>query len=782
VLRIAAGLGTVLVLALVVLVLLANRAIDRHLADREFPPVRILSAPFALRPGVDVAGAKLEARLERLGYEEIGGGAVRPGTFRRARGAIDLGLRGFRDAFADVAPASVRLELDGTVVRAVRALGGGGRGDALLEPELVGTYTGGVTEGRHPVVLADLPPAAVQAVLAAEDARFRSHFGIDPIGLVRAAWVNLRGGEIRQGGSTITQQLAKNLFLSADRTWARKLHEAIYAVLLEARLSKDEILESYLNTIYLGRIGSIGIYGLGAGARAFFGMPARDLGPAEAATLAGLIRAPNVHSPIRHPKRAIARRNQVLAAMLDNGWLDETRHAEAVKRPLGISTQETMRPLEAAFFVDEVLRRVGELGHSPFLVRGLSVYTTLDLELQRAAERALRSGLAALEKRHPKLAERGRIEGAAVTLDAESGFTRAMVGGRDFSQSQYNRATRARRQPGSAFKPFVYLAAIDAPELGITAATKLRDEPIEIRVGPDLWRPANYDGTFLGEVTVRRALEGSRNVPTVELAQRIGIRRVVELARSAGLGDVPAVPAVVLGSGETSLVDLVGAYTVFPKQGEIVRPALIRAVVGPEADVLYRDHLRSFRVATSPAAYVVSTMLEGVVARGTAASLRRLGVEGAVAGKTGTTNDEKDAWFVGYSPELVAGVWVGFDDGSPIGLTGASGALPIWAALMKESMPTYAFRPFPIPPGVVFRDVDPVSGLLGGWMCPDTVREVFVIGTAPTERCGGLADGRPPSEREPLPQWPDVAPTPGPRPPSGWNGVESWIKGIFGGR
>ncbi len=781
----AAGLGG---FAIVVLAW-ANYEISAFLSDRSFPPIRIFSAPFVLRPGLDLEGAHVFDRLRRLAYTEAAGGGLEPGTFRRRKGTLEIGLRGFQDAFGDIPPEPVRLALEGKVVAAVDRLGDEkGELRALLEPELVGTYTGGVTGERRPVLLAELPPHVVRAFLAAEDARFLSHPGIDPIGLLRAAWVNVRGGTIRQGGSTITQQLAKNTFLTPERSWLRKVREVFYAIILEVRLSKEEILETYLNTIYLGRIGSIGMYGIGAASRAFFGREPRDLEVGEAALIAGVIRSPNPDSPVRHPKRALARRNTVLDEMHENGWLDEEALAAAKKKPLGVSTR-SVQPLVAPFFVDEVIRRVTELGHSPFLVRGLSVYTTVDLELQQAAERAVRGGLTELEKRYPKLAKHGQpVEGALVALDATNGFTRAMVGGRDFSRSQYNRATRSQRQPGSAFKPFVYLAAIDSTDAHVTPVSRLRDEPIRLRVGPDVWSPTNYDGEFHGDVTVRKALEQSRNVPTVVLAQHIGLSRVAELARDVGLGRVPSYPAIVLGSSEASLVDLTGAYTVFPKLGEVVRPALIRAVVAPGGEVLYRDELKTRRVATSAAAFVVSTLLEGVVDHGTAASIRRLGLTAPVAGKTGTTNDEKDSWFVGYSPDLVAGAWVGFDDATPVGLTGAEGALPVWTTFMREALATRTPRRFTVPPGVVFRDIDPESGLLGGWMCPRTTREAFIVGTEPEMSCDTVADAAPrdswePRRREVEPEPLEEEPFPRrTRPPGGWKEVEGWFKGVFGGR
>ena len=734
--------------------------VDAFLADRSLEPLRIYSDAFELRPGGRPEGSGLVSRLKRLGYVRRDGAVPAPGEFRLTGSGIDIGLRGFRDPSGTYPARTVRLELvGGTIDRIVRLDDGRPLPAAALEPELLGRYAGGVLGERRHVALRELPDAVVSSVLAVEDARFARHFGLDPFGIARALWANVRGGRIVQGGSTITQQLAKNLFLTPERGYVRKANEAVLAILLELRLSKEEILELYLNEVYLGRAGSIGIYGVSQGARAFFGKSVRDVSVAEAATMAGVIHSPNAYSPIRHPERATKRRDLVLGLMHENGWLDEKALAAARRESLRVRDDGAHQPLAAPFFVDEALRRVRRMGYDPETVRGLSVYTTVDLEAQRRAEEALSRRLAELERGHARL-RRGddRLEGAAVVVEAATGFVRAMAGGRDFGRSQFNRVTRSRRQPGSAFKPFVYLAALDDPHQRITPSTVIRDEPLTLRVGRKSWSPTNYDGKFLGEVTVRQALEGSRNVPTVALATRIGLGPIATLARLSGLRGEPVVPAMVLGAAEVSLLNLAAAYTVFPNLGEVVRPALIRGVVADDGRVLYRDELRRLRVATAPAAYVTSHLLEGVVDRGTGAAVRRLGLTGDLAGKTGTTNDEKDAWFVGYSPEWVAGVWVGFDDGTPIGLTGSAAALPVWVDLMREILDFTATRRFEIPPGVVFRDVERESGLLATWRCPDSVSEAFLAGTEPTATCDGLwgwgragapADGRPPEARVP---------------------------------
>jgi len=741
-------------LALAAFVWSLSTKVDDFLSGRAPGPIRIYSAPFVMRPGMSTEGSRLVARLRRLGYSEAAGEQLETGSFRAGRDHFDIGLRPFSDPDGDHSATVVRLETANGVVRTIRSLGGGGEREAVaLEPELLGTYSGGVLGERRALRLDDFPRHVVAAVLAAEDSRFATHPGVDPIGLLRAAWVNFREGGVRQGGSTITQQLAKNVFLSSQRTLTRKLTETVLAVILEVRMSKQEILEAYLNNVYLGQSESIGMYGVGQAASAFFAKDVRDLSVAEAATIAGVIHAPNLDSPLRHPDRARIRRDQVLELMAENSWLNAQELAAARAEPIRLQKRFT-QPLEAPFFVDEVLRRIARMGYDTNVVRGLAVYTTLDLEWQHLAERALASGLESLERTYPRLkkANDNPLEGAIVVLEARTGYVRGLAGGRDFARSQFNRVTRSKRQPGSAFKPFVYLTALDDPQGTITAATVLRDEPIQIRVGNDEWSPENYDGRYVGEVTVRGAIEDSRNVPTVELAQRVGIGRVAELAHSAGLGEIPELPAVALGSVEVSLIDLVGAYTVFPNLGAIVRPALIRGV-SAGGDLLYRDRLRAKRVATAAASYVTSHLLEGVVEEGTAAAVRRLGIEQPVAGKTGTTNETKDAWFVGYSPDLIAGVWVGFDDGTPVGLTGAKAALPIWVAFMKEALPAYPVRPFDVPQGVVFRDIDRRSGLLSGADCGESspVHEAFVIGTQPVLGCDGRRmEGQPKGGEERL--------------------------------
>ncbi len=728
------------------------RRVDEFVATSAPGPIRIFGAPLELGPGDDLEGMRLASRLRRLGYQETQGPPQAPGSYRFGKQRLEIVARAFSDPDGDHPVQGFRLDLSGGTVRSVRDLASGRDLDeASIEPELLGSYSGGVLGERQALELSQYPRLVVSAVLAAEDARFASHPGIDPLGLIRAVWRNLRGGALRQGGSTITQQLAKNLFLTPERSVKRKATEVLLALILELRMTKEQILAAYLNNVYLGQSESIGIYGIAQGARAFFGKEVRDLTVAEAATIAGIIHSPNLDSPIRHADRSRARRDQILALMAENSWITQDELEQAKREPLKVTKLSNL-PLEAPFFVDEVLRRIARMGYDTNVVHGLSVYTSVDLEAQHLAEQAVAKGLADLEGKYPRLVKADApLESALVAVDGRTGYVRALVGGRDFARSQFNRVTRSQRQPGSAFKPFVYLAAIDDPDVTVTPGTVLRDEPIHIDAGGHDWSPDNYDGKFVGDVTVRSALEDSRNVPTVEVAQRIGLGRVIELARDAGLGEIPQVPAIALGSAEVSLIDLVGAYTVFPNLGRVVRPALIRGVVASDGTMLYRDRLRAKPIATAAASYVTSHLLEGVLEEGTAASARRLGVTRTAAGKTGTTNEAKDAWFIGYSPDLIAGVWVGFDDGTPVGLTGAKAALPLWAGFMKEALRFRADRPFEVPPGVIFRDVDRRTGLLATAYCPDSIHEAFLAGTAPTTTCEGETFGGEMPSDSPMP-------------------------------
>jgi penicillin-binding protein 1B len=702
----------------------------------------IYAAGRLLVPGVSVDAADLAGSLRRLGYRETRDAPTRPGQFRRTEGAWQLFLHARDDPRARREPLAVRLALEGPRVTAMATAGGESLEEVELEPEALAGLGEAPSIRRDPLPLAAMPRHVVQAVLAAEDHRFYEHPGVDVRAVLRAVWINLRRGAVAQGGSTLTQQLVKNVVLTPRRTWNRKLREAAIAVALERRYAKDEILAAYLNGVYLGQHGSLALHGIGAAARSYFGKDAARLTAGEAALLAGIIRAPNTYSPVHHPERARERRDLVLRRMRDLGMLDERRHAQALAERVAVQRGAPPR-LVAPHFTDWVRVQVEALqpeDEAP--AGGLRVYTSLDPALQRAAEAALARGLDRLEGQHRHLRRpegAGRLEGALVALDPRTGEVRAMVGGRDYAQSQFNRATRARRQPGSAFKPFVYLAALGAGPRGepphFTAISPLEDRPLTVGAGRQAWAPRNYDGRYEGTVTVRRALEQSLNAATVWMAEAAGFEAVVRAAREAGItSPLQPLPAVVLGSFEVTPLELAAAYVPLAGGGEHLEPVALRAVADGTGAVTEPVAARAPAVRPDEA-FLVTHLLEGVVARGTGAAARALGVEGPVAGKTGTTNEGRDAWFVGYTPRLVALVWVGFDQRDVLRLSGAQAALPIWADFMRTAMAVVPSGPFVPPPSIVFRDADPATGKLASAWCPLRVREAFLASTEPRETC-----------------------------------------------
>lgn len=585
-------------------------------------------------------------------------------------------------------------------------------------------------ERRIFVPLTRVPRDLQAAILAVEDSRFYSHFGVDPVGIARAIYQNVRRGRIVEGGSTITQQLAKTLSLTFDKSLGRKVKEAVLALALERRYSKDEILEMYLNRVYLGH----GAYGVEAAARTYFGKSVTGLSLAEAALLAGLPRAPMIYSPFRHPDLARRRRSHVLSRMVVVGALTPPAARRAEAADIGVLPPDR-RHETGQYFVEHVRGLLAETyGEEVVFQGGLNVHTTISPRMQRLAEKSLREGIRALESR-PR-AVRQRPEGAILTIEARTGFIKAMVGGADFFESEFNRAVQARRQPGSAFKPFVYIAALEA---GLTPATLIDDRSVSYAGGHDdrSWMPLNYDRKFRGRTTLQRGLEESVNVVTVRLQERIGIHRTVEVARRLGIrSPLHKDLALALGSSELSLLELTFAYGALANQGVWVPPAAIRYITDASGRLLEGEAPHGERVLSPQIAYIITHMLMGVVERGTGVGARVL--DRPLAAKTGTTNGFSDAWFMGYTPTLVTGVWVGYDRPRSLGQdgTGTRVALPIWVNYMSAVLARTPPDDFPVPDGVVLVPVD----LDGGGMCARPAVMAFLRGTEPQTRCGGLPD------------------------------------------
>lgn len=558
--------------------------------------------------------------------------------------------------------------------------------------ELLGQF---FIERRIPVRLAACPTALKQAIIAIEDQNFYSHIGIDFQGIARAIYEDLRAGEFAQGGSTITQQLARGLFLSADKTIQRKLKEALLALQIERRYTKEEILERYLNQIYLGS----GAYGVEAAAQTYFGKHVGELTLSEAALIAGLPRYPSICSPLVNPGKAMARRRVVLQRMYERGYLNAKQMQQADAEPLRLAPRGSGN--RAPYFVERVRQAMEErLGQNALYKGGLSIITTLDSRMQEAAERAVRVGMVGLDervkRRNPDRPDPPQV--ALVAIDPHSGEVKALVGGRDFEQSRFNRAIQARRQPGSAFKPIVYSYALEA---GFSPTSRVFDAPLALRAGSGAWwRPSNYRNEYKGIITLTQAIQTSQNTAAVRLLARLGVSPVVAHARRLGIGSpLGRDLSLALGSSGVTLLELTSAYCVFANDGVRIPPTMVREVRDNLGRLIWRPEPRRERVMSGDGARMMTMMLRSVVEGGTAASARKL--NRPLAGKTGTTSDFRDALFVGYSPDLVAGVWVGYDDCTPLGKSesGAMAALPVWIEFMQESLKDVPPREFEPPEG-----------------------------------------------------------------------------------
>jgi penicillin-binding protein 1B len=636
----------------------------------------------------------------------------------------------------------LNLQLAGGVIESIENASSGAAVDVVvLEPEPVSAFLGENREQRDLIKLDDAPSYLVDAIYAVEDKRFEEHHGIDLQRVAGALLANVKAGRVRQGASTLTQQLVKNFFLTPERTLRRKLREAAMAMVVEARYTKREILQAYLNEIYLGQRGSTQVHGVGEGARLYFGKGVEDLSLAESALLAAIIQSPNRISPHRQPERALARRNLVLTLMLEQNRISPGAYELARQEPLRLAavSQESG---EARYFLDALSHQLPDVYDADVLSsEGLRIYSTLDPRIQRSAARALKAGLERIEAQLPdSQASAQRLQGCLLAMRPQTGEILALVGGRDYGASQWNRCVHARRQVGSVFKPIVYVAAL-APESGpvVTLADKLQDAPVEI---PDPqadqpWRPENYDHRFRGPVSVREALERSLNVPAVRLAQRVGIARVAAMAHSLGItSPLPLVPSLALGTAEVAPLEIARVYATLANGGRRPTPRMFVDVV--EAGGLAKENRPlqgSVPVLDPAAAYLAVSLLEGVVDRGTAARVRSHGMRGPIAGKTGTTDDEFDLWFVGFTPELVAVVWVGFDEPAPVGLPSSRGALPIWTDFMRDVLGPQIRGRFPRPSGLEELFIDPVSGALALEGCPRREAELFLRGTGPEATC-----------------------------------------------
>jgi penicillin-binding protein 1B len=590
----------------------------------------------------------------------------------------------------------------------------------------------------EPVKLGDLPDYVPNAFLAAEDTRFCSHIGIDPIGIGRAAVTNVVAGGVTEGGSTITQQLAKTRFLSSKRTLSRKFIEAGLALMIELRLTKDEILEAYLNEVYLGHRDGREVRGLGEAARVYFGKSPAKLTVAEAALIAGMIRAPNRDNPDERARIAKQRRDAVLGVMLDKKWIGKSEHDKAVAADAEFrpgTRRSRPHPYLLAAIRQEFIDRVGE---RQLAAGGLRIHTAVDRTMQIVAEQSVRAGTQRLRRAHGFLQRKKPLQAALLSIEPSTGGIRALVGGSNFSRSQFDRTRRMRRQPGSAAKPFTYAAAIESRR--VTPATIIQDEPFEIQLARNkTWDPRNYDGQFRGPVTVREAFEKSLNVPAVRVASDVGVDRIQDVWHNAGIsGELSNTPAIALGVDDVTMRELAAAYSMFPNLGVRTDPHLIESVEKADGGEMYRYEVQRADGLDPAVAYVVHALMRGVVIRGTAAGLNQYGLT-YVAGKTGTTSNYRDAWFIGYVPDLLTAVWVGFDDGTPLRMSSGEAAVPIFGAYLSRV--PHKREEIGAPQGVSVVEVEAASGLVWQPGCGPSVIEAFMSGTEPTQLCGGAYNG-----------------------------------------
>jgi len=712
--------------------------IEKRFSGRRWSiPSKVFSDITVLYPGQTINRELFISKLYRLGYRKISHKPKQKGEFCASGSGMALFLHDLEVPSQKQEGFPVQINFSENIIAGIARLDTGAPVPVLeLEPEEIMSFFTPEREKRLLVSLKHVPRHLVDAIIAVEDNRFYLHHGFDPEGILRALYTNLRHLALRQGGSTITQQLAKNYFLTPERTISRKLKELLISITIEIRYTKDEILEIYLNEIYLGQKGSVSINGVGEASNFYFSKPVSELSLAESALIAGLIRAPNYYSPYTDKKRCQERRNLVLQAMFKQGLISDQEFQTASARPVTV-TGFMVYANKAPYFIDSLADQLKTL-YSPETLSslGLSLYTTLDTQVQAAAERALANGLSRLERSYPQLRRsepEKKLQGAIIVMQPNTGYILALVGGRNYNESQFNRITQSRRQPGSAFKPFVYLSALDS----FTPASFLSNAPKSYVVDGKTWEPQNYEPDLEERVNVRKALAKSLNLATVDLAMQFGLGRIVSTAKTFQFSTpVKPYPSLALGAFETIPLELARAYCALAADGVLPHPLSLKEVVDEKGQVLERRQMTIKRVTSPAKAFIMSSLLRSVVTEGTARSLLARGITFPVAGKTGTTNEYKDAWFVGYTPDILVLVWVGFDNGDSIHVAGATAALPIWADLVN-SIPEYiSGQWFKMPTGVVKRIVCSESGQIAvPDVCPEPREEFFLAENAPADYC-----------------------------------------------
>jgi penicillin-binding protein 1B len=717
-----------------------SKMIDERLRGGPYSTTaRIFAAPTSVAVDDRTSPSEIATLLRHAGYNENRNNPV--GSYTVQADSIDI-FPG-ADSYFDQEPATVKFA-GGKIVRIVSLADNTSRPLYELEPQLITNLYNSNREKQRVVHYEDIPPVLRNAVLSAEDKRFFQHSGFDPVGIVRSAWVDVKRGKNAQGASTLSMQLARDMFLTPARNWRRKAAEMMITMQLEQKLTKEQIFEMYCNQVDLGYRGSFTIRGFGEASQAYFGKDIRSLTLPEAATLAAIVRGASYYNPYRHADRVRDRRNAILSLMRGNSFIDDREYAVAIEAPLKLVSGPA-ESSDAPYFVDMLNDDLDKRfpGYD-FHARSDKIYTTLDLDLQKAANEAVAIGMKQVDdivhkQKRFKNAPFVEPQVALIALDPHTGEIKALVGGRNYGSSQLNHML-AERQPASTFKPFVYAAAMNTAVVGgtrtLTPASMVVDEPTTFEFDGQEYTPNNFEHTFYGPVTLRKALAKSLNVATIKVAEMVGYSTVVNLAHRAGISeDVKATPAMAIGSYDATPFEMAGAWTIFANHGVRMQPQFVSLVKESNGKVLLDQKPVAKQVLDPRVDYLVVNMLEEVMRSGTAAGVRSRGFTAPAAGKTGT---EHDGWFAGFTSDLLCIVWVGFDDNRELDIEGAHSALPIWTEFMKRALQLRRYadaKPFAAPNGIVTVTIDPESGMPANAQCPMQAPEVFIAGTEPVGTC-----------------------------------------------
>jgi len=671
------------------------------------------------------------AWLAALDYRAVTGLPHEPGEYSTHNSEIVVFCRPFRYPDKDYPAQLLRLEFRHQQVSGLEALSGHAvLSSWRLEPKVLAAWSMSGKAAHLQVNISDLPAYVPRAVLAVEDKRFFQHGAFDLTGIARATWVDLRSGHLRQGASTISQQLARSIFLDVQRSWRRKVLEAALASYLELRYTKPQLLQMYLNQVYWGQEGADSLLGIESASESLFGKPARQLTVAESAILAGALQSPNRYSPRAAPAVAQERRKLVLGLMRAQNVISETQYRAALKEIVRLTPAKKSN--EAAYFLTALHDQLSERYEFPVILsQGWRIFTTLDPLLQHEAVKVVGRGASSSDG----------PQAALVAIDPQTGAIRAWVGGTNFQTNPFDHAVNAHRQPGSSFKPFVALAALESRKM--TTATILEDKPLSLKGNSGTWTPQNYDRKYRGKVSVWDSLVLSLNVPIVRMAVQTGLDAIAQSAQRAGImSPLRSDLSLALGSSEVSPLELTGAYATLAGGGQRRNPYDLEAVIGPDGRILEAHAALAQPVFAPDVTYLVTQMLEAVLDTGTARAARMMGFTAPAAGKTGTSENFQDAWFMGYTTNLICGVWVGYDLPRSLGHSAAGVALPLWTAFMKRAVVLDPPRAFEVPAGLIWETIDTDTGLLARSGCPHRRKAAFLAGTEPTAECplhpGGL--------------------------------------------